>query len=122
MTTTTPEDQTVAKRLSAYGGTYERDEQGVWRYAHSGEPVPGATDLREGRRIVGIHAPELAPMLLASVKDVMAHYGWSGGTLSTYISRGYFPPATVRIGDCNAWPWPVVRDYKAVARHVAASR
>lgn len=103
----------MAKRLTSCNGTYERDSEGTWRYWW-GEPVPGATDVRDKGRTVGMLAPELCPELLADAQAVVAHFGWAGGagTLSTYLARGRFPRPVVKVGQCGAWTWPVIRHYE----------
>jgi predicted DNA-binding transcriptional regulator AlpA len=34
-----------ATHLSAFDDTYQRDDEGIWRYTITGQPVPGARDL-----------------------------------------------------------------------------
>jgi hypothetical protein len=106
-------DLGMAKRLSACGGTYLRGVDGVWRYWW-GEEVPGAADVYDRGRLISIMAPELCPELLVDAKSVMEHFDWSerSGTLSTYLSRGWFPRPVVKVGQCNAWTWPVIRHYE----------
>lgn len=38
-------DRGAEAPMTAGGGAYRRDEHGVWRYAATGQPVPGAQDL-----------------------------------------------------------------------------
>ena len=47
----------LAEPIFDGGGTYRRDEAGVWRYTVGGEPVPGARDLRLGE----LYDPEAHP-------------------------------------------------------------
>ncbi len=49
--------EAVAEPIFDGGGTYRRDEAGVWRYTVGGEPVPGARDLRLGE----LYDPEAHP-------------------------------------------------------------
>lgn len=104
------------------------DHRGGWRYdapdhdpdrladlgcADAGRPIPGAVDLLDDHgQVAGLLAPEAALSRLVPVKVVTAHFGWRGGTMSTNLSRGYFPRSVVTIGDCQAWTWPLVDDYE----------
>jgi hypothetical protein len=94
-------------RITAGRGAYWRDDTGRWRYTCSGEAVPGAVDVPDGKGGICMMAPELAPELLLGTPDVAKRFGVSVGYVSAELTRGRMPTPPVKVSHCPAWTAPI---------------
>jgi hypothetical protein len=101
---------------TAYDGIYVCDTEGVWRYAATGDPVPGAITLPDGR----LFAPELLPGELVDSAGAARLLGYAGGarTISRLLAsrrqaRTVHPiPPPVADHSGPVWPAPPLRHWR----------
>jgi len=95
-----------------YGhGHYVR--RGVWCYALTGAPVPGAVDLQIRGRIV-ISAPELHPDELLDTADAAKYWGCALGSWRQYVGRGSVPRPVLYLAGSPFWTRGVIDEWCVV--------
>lgn len=95
-----------------YGNGHYARVAGVWRYASTGEPVPGAQDLPIGPRIV-MSAPELHPDALLDTAAAASYWGCTRGSWRQFVVRGSAPQPVVHIGGSPCWTREVIDHWRA---------
>lgn len=97
-----------------YGnGHYER-RAGVWVYAATGEPVPGATDVKlPGRRGLFMQAPEIHPGALLTTDLVVELLGITAAGFRGMVSRGDGPRPVFKYGNQPLWTRPIIDHWLA---------
>lgn len=98
-----------------YGnGQFVRDEEGIWRYALTGTPVPGSKDVKRKGQVVAMFAPELLPDRLLSARQAAALAGRTVGSWRNAMWRGFAPAPVGRIEDAAFWTEGVIREWMAL--------
>jgi hypothetical protein len=93
------------RRLTAHGGNYYRDTDGVWRYMINDRAVPHAIEDQ-----LGMWAPELSAGRLLAIPDVAEILEVKPSAVRAYLSRQVagMPAPVARFGDAPVWPRPVI--------------
>lgn len=98
--------------MTEYGnGHFRRDADGTWRYALTGNPVPGAKDVLRGGEVVALFAPELLPDRLLGTHQAAARAGRTYGSFKNALCNGTAPLPVGRIGSTPYWTEGVIREW-----------
>jgi hypothetical protein len=95
--------------LRSYGnGHYTKKAGGAWVYTLTGDPVPGAVDMRLGKKRV-MWAPELHPEALLNVDAAAALVGIKPASWRREVGRGQAPAAVLHVGFTPVWTVGVIQ-------------
>lgn len=95
-----------------FGNGHYTRKSGTWVYAATGEPVPGASDMRLGTRTVMV-APEVQPDALLTTEQVAELARVKPESLRSMISRGEGPAAVFKFGNQPVWSRPIIDHWMA---------
>lgn len=96
----------------AFGNGHYTRTDGSWFYTLTGEPVPGAQDLRVGHRVV-MDAPELHPAALLTIAQAAELAGVKADSWRRMVSRGLAPEPVFRFESTPLWTRPIIVHWKA---------
>lgn len=97
----------MAKTVMTYGNGHYVRRGGVWCYARTEEPVPGAEDVRLNGRTV-MAAPELHPDALLTIEQAAEMCGVKPESWRRMTSRGQCPEPVLRFGSSPVWTRPIL--------------